>query len=131
MHHSMALETVPGDLPLLSCKKPVFWKQKYFNSRHTASFKFQNMMAGSNVTSGAFISILLLCKTSFAMSWFGNNTHSAHTQAWHKHTPHVNASFPCEFPRRQKQKAKTQGVRGMSIIMTLHFCSGEQEKNNA
>lgn len=114
--------------PLLSCKKSVFWKEKYSNSRHTASFKFQNMMAGSNVTSGAFISILLLCETSLALSWFGNNTHSAHTQPWHKHIHHVNAIIPMRIPTKTKTKDKNQGVRGMSIIMTAFLLRRTRKK---
>lgn len=66
----MVLETVPGDLPSPSCEQTVFGEQKYSNSRHTFSFKFQNIMAGSNVTSGIFISILLFSETSLTSSRF-------------------------------------------------------------
>ena len=101
MYHSMVLETVPEDFPSPSCEEPVFWEQKYSNSRHTVSFKFQNIMAGSTVTSGTFISILLFSETSLTSSQFWERFLVCRTRTLHTLSPGTNTfitimpSFPC------------------------------------
>ena len=89
----MVLETVPRDPPLPSCEEPAFWKQKYFSSRHTVPFKFQNTTAGSNVTSGVLISILLFSNASLAWGRFWERFPVCRTRALHPPSPGTNTSI--------------------------------------
>lgn len=86
-----------------AARRLLFWEQKYSNSRHTDSFKFQNVMAYSNVTLGTFSSVPLFSEASLAFRRFLGRflicrTHAFahHEPSWLKPIHHNNAVAPLQ-----------------------------------